>query len=259
MKEKYGDKIKLLGTDTDSLIYEIETEDVYEDMKEKLHLFDFSEYPKSHPLFNEKNKKVVGKFKDETNSIPIEEYVGLRSKMYGFEFNEDEEIIDPKKSKKMKKKAKGIKNNTVEKEVNFEDYKRSLFGEKNEDIKQMCNFNSIQSINHSLYSTNISKIGLSSADSKRFLLDYINTLSYGHYKINKEELKVEEEMKKCNICDQTKTIGEFVAITKFLTNDFCKDCIGKHVCYHCNKVFKSDDTFRYGKPKCIDCYYSTMD
>ena len=43
LKVKYGDKIRLLYTDTDSFILEIFTDDVYEDMKNNNHLFDFSE------------------------------------------------------------------------------------------------------------------------------------------------------------------------------------------------------------------------
>jgi len=49
----------------DSLCYEIETEDVYEDMKSMVDLLDTSNFPRAHELFSEKNKKVPGKFKDE--------------------------------------------------------------------------------------------------------------------------------------------------------------------------------------------------
>jgi len=49
----------------DSLCYEIETEDVYEDMKSMLDLLDTSNFPRAHELFSDKNKKVPGKFKDE--------------------------------------------------------------------------------------------------------------------------------------------------------------------------------------------------
>ena len=52
MKKKYNDKIKLLFTDTDSLTVEVETEDIYEDMKGMKQYFDFSEYPKDHQLYN---------------------------------------------------------------------------------------------------------------------------------------------------------------------------------------------------------------
>ena len=58
-KVKYGDKIKLLYTDTDSFILEIFTDDVYEDMKNNNHLFDFSEYPKNHKCYDVKNKKYM--------------------------------------------------------------------------------------------------------------------------------------------------------------------------------------------------------
>ena len=77
------DKIKLLFTDPgmfplildfimwfkkDSLCYEIETEDVYEDMKSMLDLLDTLNFPRAHKLFSAKNKKVPGKSKDELGS-----------------------------------------------------------------------------------------------------------------------------------------------------------------------------------------------
>ncbi|KAK3107612.1 hypothetical protein FSP39_018279 [Pinctada imbricata] len=67
MKKKYGNKVQLLFTDTDSLMYEIETDDIYMDMKKQKHLFDLSNYSPDHPsgLYDETNKKVVLKMKDE--------------------------------------------------------------------------------------------------------------------------------------------------------------------------------------------------
>jgi len=76
---QYGaDRARLLFTDTDSLCYQIQTEDLYEDMASNLQHYDTSAYPKTHPLYNSANAKVIGKFKDETNSIPPQEFVGLR-------------------------------------------------------------------------------------------------------------------------------------------------------------------------------------
>ena len=49
-------------------------------MASNLHHYDTSTYPKTHPLYNTANA-VIGKFKDETNSIPVKEFLGLRSKM----------------------------------------------------------------------------------------------------------------------------------------------------------------------------------
>ena len=73
---------RLLFTDTDSLVYEIKTEDVYEDFSQDKNLFDFSDYPLHSKLFDPVNKKVIGKMKDEFKGRIISEFVGLKSKMY---------------------------------------------------------------------------------------------------------------------------------------------------------------------------------
>ena len=82
LKKQYGEKCELLYTDTDSLLLEIKTEDVYKDTEKNKSFYDTSDYPKEHPLHSTVNKKVLGKMKDECAGIPISEYVGLRSKMY---------------------------------------------------------------------------------------------------------------------------------------------------------------------------------
>jgi hypothetical protein len=53
-------------------------------MKNNPDYSDTSDYPKDHPLYCDKNKKVIGKFKNELNGIKILEYIGLRSKMYSY-------------------------------------------------------------------------------------------------------------------------------------------------------------------------------
>ena len=70
-----ADRARLLFTDTDSLCYQIQTDDLYQDMANNLQLYDTSAYPKSNPLFSSVNAKVIGKFKDETNSVPPKEFV----------------------------------------------------------------------------------------------------------------------------------------------------------------------------------------
>ena len=80
---------KLLFTDTDSLVYEIKTEDVYEDFYEDKNLFDFSSYPLNLKFFDPINKKVIGKMKDEFKGKKCE-FVGLKSKMYSLIAAEDE-------------------------------------------------------------------------------------------------------------------------------------------------------------------------
>ena len=73
---------ELLFTDTDSLTYEIKSKDVHEEFFKWKDLFDFSNYSKDSKLFNEANKKVIGKIKDEVGGVIIIEFVGLKSKMY---------------------------------------------------------------------------------------------------------------------------------------------------------------------------------
>ena len=68
MKKKYGDNLSVLMTDTDSLFYEVKTEDLYKDLSAMKGKLDLSDYPKNHPLFDVSNKKVIGKMKDEANS-----------------------------------------------------------------------------------------------------------------------------------------------------------------------------------------------
>jgi len=120
MKARYGQKCELIYTDTDSLLMEIETDDVYRDMAEDLVLYDTSNYPKEYPLYSSKNKKVLGKMKDECAGRVIDEAVAIRPKMYS--------IIEEKE--KNIKKAKGVKKNVVEKEIQHEQYKEALFEKK---------------------------------------------------------------------------------------------------------------------------------
>ena len=173
IKKRCNDKSKLLFTDTDSLCYEFKTDDIYEDMKDDKQLYDFSDYPKEHSLYDISNKKVIGKFKDETSSKIITEFVGLRAKMYAFKIDDNHES----------KKAKGIKRLVVKNELKFEDYKTSLFGRVKTDIQQQTNFNTIRSYQHELYSISLSKIGLCAFDDKRYLIDNVNTLAYGNHNI----------------------------------------------------------------------------
>ena len=84
MKLVFNDRIQLLYTDTDSLMYEIELEDPYAELEVagKKGWFDFSNFPTDHPLYDDSNKCIPSLFKDECNVRPIKEFVGLQSKMY---------------------------------------------------------------------------------------------------------------------------------------------------------------------------------
>ena len=76
------DNGKLLFRDTDSLVFETETDDVYEDFYENKKLFDFSDYAKDSIFFHPVNKKVIGKIKDEAKRKLIGEFIKLKSNVY---------------------------------------------------------------------------------------------------------------------------------------------------------------------------------
>ena len=118
LKNKY--KVELVYTDTDSFIIEVETDDIYKDMFEDKHLYDFSEYPKDHPNYDITNKKVLGKFKDEMKSLIITEFIGLKPKMYSFNYIENNIVVN-------KNTHKGVKESVS---LNHDEYKRSLYKEE---------------------------------------------------------------------------------------------------------------------------------
>ena len=89
---------KLLFTDTDSLVYEINSEDVYEQCFKDRKLVDFSGYQIDLNYYDSTNNKVLGKMKDEFNGVKIIELVGLKNKMYSLINVDDREV----------NKAKGI-------------------------------------------------------------------------------------------------------------------------------------------------------
>ena len=173
IKPKYGEKAKLLFTDTDSLMYEIETEDFYKDISGDVKdRFDTSDYPENQPsgIPTGINKKVLGMMKDEAGGKTIKEFVGLRAKLYSFIMDDGEET----------KKCKGIKKQVVESSISHEDYKTCLTTGKEQLRKQ----NILRSYKHEVYTEEVNKIALSALDDKRYILsDGIHTLAWGHYKI----------------------------------------------------------------------------
>ena len=171
IKHNYGNKAKLLFTDTDSLTYEIETKDAYKNFWNDKDKFDNSDYPESSPYFNKTNKKVIGKFKDEAAGIPIIEFIGLRSKMYSY--IKDNQIGA--------KTAKGIKKNIINKDLKHKDYKEVLLNDK----QMRHTMRSIRSSNHELESFELNKISLSCFDDKRFIHENgITSYAYGHWAIH---------------------------------------------------------------------------
>ena len=175
MKKKYGDKISLLYTDTDSFFYEIMTNDFYEDMLDPdlKPFFDTSDYPPNHKCYSLTNKKVIGKFKDECNGIPIKEFIGLRSKLYSFITNDN----------RVQKKAKGIKKCVIKHEITFTDFKNCLMNLLPEKEKYRV-MKLIRSKKHIVNTVTVNKLSLSNTDDKRILKENgVDTIPYGHYSL----------------------------------------------------------------------------
>ena len=98
IKPKYGSRVKMHYTDTDSMFLSIETDDIYKDIAEDLHfasIFDLGTYKDDHPIFTfgnkeqlqdliKKNKDVLGMFKDEAEGKIIREMIFHRSKIYAY-------------------------------------------------------------------------------------------------------------------------------------------------------------------------------
>ena len=110
IKTKYGDKAKLLFTETDSLAYKIKTKNFYKDINPDIEkTFDTSDYATNHPsgIKTGLNGKVIGMFKVEAGGKQIVEFVGLRAKLYSYKMLDGSED----------KKCKGVTKNVTKRSI----------------------------------------------------------------------------------------------------------------------------------------------
>ena len=152
MKKNYGSNADLLYTDTNSLLLEIKTPNVYDDMQKNIEDYATSDYPKDHPLYSVKNKRVLGKMKDEVAGRVIAEFICLRPKLYS--------ILESKGTEH--RRAKGVKKAVVKTELKHEQYKKCLLYRKQKHNKM----NMIRSDNHKMFSIKLNKVSLSPMDTK---------------------------------------------------------------------------------------------
>ena len=200
VKVKYpGEKSKLVYTDTDSFLLEIETKDVYADMvTDYIKWFDFSEYPYDADVFkrlnlSEKeifammdlNQKRLGMMKDEHKSLPINRVTALRSKSYALEVEgkvAENNIVNRKYDEKYKNKS--VSKKVMERYCTLDDFERYLWavGEPNtKDRKLTIRQNLIKSRKCKLYNTNQQKVALAGFDLKRMICsDNIHTKALGY-------------------------------------------------------------------------------
>ena len=132
--------------------------------------FDLSDM-KLEQFKDVENKKVVGKFKDETQGIPICEFIGLKSKMYSIKLEDDSG----------KKTAKGIVRNVIKNHLKHNNYKHIL-----ETVERMnSSMKMIRSFDHDIYTVNVTKVSLSAYDDRQYIQeDGITSYAYGHYRIS---------------------------------------------------------------------------
>ena len=179
MKVKYphADQLRLLFTDTDSLAYAVQTENIYKDMaSDAATKYDFSEYPINYPLYDTSNHKALRFFKDVLNSTPMKEYVGLGPKCYAFlcTGKVDRNIVQHSRPVE-KKIAKGVKCKVNEEHLHFTHYLDALHSFQT----FVCKQNS--STAHTVRTAHQRKVGLTAFDAKRWLCaDTIHTHSHGH-------------------------------------------------------------------------------
>ena len=121
MVPKYGlEKLKLCYMDTDSLVYEIKTEDFYTNIMDNVPArFNTSGYCPNRPLPVGLNRKVIGLMKDELGGKIMTDFMALTPKLYSYKKLDGSED----------KKCKGIKKCVVKKTLTFEDYKSCLFND----------------------------------------------------------------------------------------------------------------------------------
>lgn len=173
IKEKYGDKAKLIKTDTDSLEYFIECEDLYKDMFDDRDRFDLSDFPKDERNYNDKtNMKVPGKMKDESEGIPIMEVAALKAKTYSNRMWDGNKIKD-------KKRGKGFTHTVTNDIIQHEGYVDCVLG----GAIIQADMHSIRSYDHRLHTIRLTKSTYGYDDKRWVMDDGISTLAHGHYKI----------------------------------------------------------------------------
>ena len=166
MKPKFKDT-QLCYMDTDSLIYNIKTEDFYTNITDDVPArFDTSGDCSNRPLQIGLNKKVIGLMKDELGGAIMTEFVALRPKLYSYKKLDGSED----------KKYKGIKKCVVKKTLTFEDYKTCLFNDSTDYRSQLM----FRSRKHEVHTIEVNKIALNRDDDKRISgRDEISTFHKG--------------------------------------------------------------------------------
>ena len=122
-------------------------------------------------MYSEKRRKRLGSIKIETGATPIKAFCGIRAKQYFVLMDNDDAI----------RKSKGLKSHIVN-NLTFEDYLGAIHLAPVKSYK----FRSIQSKKNNVYTIQSVKKGLCPWDDKRYQVDGVKTLAYGHWRISNQ-------------------------------------------------------------------------
>jgi hypothetical protein len=174
--KEFENSYKLLYQDTDSLVYKIEHHDLYDWIKNNKQHFDLSDSYRPD-LKDNLNKKVIGKFKDEMNSLIIKESTALNPKVYSIiheHFDKNENKVIEQNTKKLKGVSKAVVKNQI-KHVDYVDVLKT-----NKPISREVV--GIRSLKHQIYTYKQNKVALTSYYDKMFMSDGNTCSPFGYYK-----------------------------------------------------------------------------
>ena len=189
IQQHFGEEnVSLCFSDTDSFLLKVRCNNLEREMKKLEHMFDFSKYPKQHPLFDDSRANKLFYFKDKLKGrAAIAHFIGLRPKCYSMKIVD---FLDKNKTEEMKI-CKGLKKSSIKKQLTYDDYKKCL----KQSVVIYKSFKNLRSKNHKIRTCFQRKIALSAMDSKRHILNCgYHTLLLGNCLI------VNNKSSKCHIC-----------------------------------------------------------
>ena len=173
-----AENISLCFSDTDSFLFQVNTNNLLNDMIKLKTFFDFSKYPQDHVLYDNSKANHLFYFKDELcGKAAITHFVGLRPKCYSMQIKNYND-----KNTKTKKVCKVIRRTAIKNQLSFSDYQKCL----NSQCIIYKSFKNLGSKNHRISTKFIRKIALSAIDTKRYTLNCgKHTLALGNCMIKK--------------------------------------------------------------------------
>ena len=168
IQAQFGNRAKLIYSDTDSFVYEIEHPNIYEWMKENKEHFDLSKSERLDLKCND-NENILGKMKDELHGMVMTEFLALNPKCYSNRFQKKDLLFDEVKI------SKGVSKATDAKTLPFKAYKKVL--DDGNTVSRITT--NIGSFNQQLFSFDTNKIALNAHYDKLYMIDKINCQPFG--------------------------------------------------------------------------------